>query len=496
MLDITLMKSGSYSIRQLTLICLLVYGLVAIKCSCQSVNWAVPPTLYTDINQIGCKLFQATGADRNSAIIDASGRVLVNATCDNITPFYKGWALLLDGSQIVGCIKDDGTCHIFKEKGFQVIKQQEFVTEGLITVKRKDGKPVYVDTQGNEIFGGNQNYYHIMPFSEGYAVVFKGPKNSCHIDKSGREINPEVKAGVKLTHATNFYNGVAYVWDDNGNYFEFDGSRCKETKMPHGKPDFLFRLSGEGNSVPYDAAVKREELPNVTISEVAGRYGYNYDNKTLLPCQFTSASLFYDQYAIVKMDNGKCGILHYCPESEGSFGISVLSSLPIQYERNNEPVACQFKISSMPSQWQKDEQGVNVSVDDNLVRDLGDGVYEFDFMPFPECDGNFRVSIKSQGLLLYEDIIHYDFVKKAKEVIIPVQKETPQEVSQPAAEEKPKTKSSKPKTSETKKAETKKAETKKTESKKAETKKTETVKKNQDKQSKQEDKTIKQRKRR
>ncbi len=406
----------------------------AINCMAQSVEWNLSPEDFDDIQCIGKHIYLATNKDGKKTIIAnlVDGKFMSKVKCDDITPFYKNWALMLKYEEkkkrVIGCIAADGICNMF-EKPFYTLTGQEFYSEGLLTVENGHGEKVYIDYMGNEKIGTGKNYSRIKPFSEGFAVVFvNNNKESYYINKDGQspQIRSSLLNNVTLGQVTNFYQGKALMMGTSKDYFICDingeGEKLSQKPKDIAKSfDYLYRYIFNGGDVlktpPYDPDYKGEEntivKPIVEGKGNKSRYGYVLanGNTTVIPCQFLFAGPFVDGFAIVKMIEGKCGILQYSSESVAQFSVTPVQKT-IQYDKPFEVVSCSFSVS--PAQWHGHSiQAELADSKDMLVTTDGNGRFSFSFAP----DGKhsketFNINLLSNGIVLGSCSIIIEFQKK------------------------------------------------------------------------------------
>lgn len=433
----------------------------------QTFTWSVLPSQhYTAIQPIGFNLFKVTDQNSKQGVISHDGQVIFETICDEITPFYRQWALLIkyDGKRrvVVGCLSVDGTCHRFNDT-FYTLKGLEFYSEGFLPVENRKKAKVYIDYTGNECIGTKEKFYRITPFCEGMAVVFVNEKKSILIDRKGKPVSIIVSgvSGITLTHAFNAYQGVALVWDDDGNYFNYNlkNKTVSRTSRPSETVsyDYLYRPSDIGKIIPYDEAYVGNKDNMVSPIVIDGKYGYELikDNKILLPCQFAEARSVVDGYAIVKMMDNECGILEYEFGDSMVFEITPVNKV-IQYF-DGETVACEFKVK-IPDALNGQDINVLVKGVPDLLCTGGD-IYAFSCKPGSSTQ-SFAVSIVSQGLELFQSNLDYSFIKKEKVPEQPKVKPENQKVSEERSNKQP--------GSDTKKQDNKKSDNKSKDKKKDE----------------------------
>lgn len=404
----------------------------AINGLAQSVEWALYPNNYEGIQCIGKNLFKVTQQDGLLTISspDANGRIESVTSCDEITPFYMNWALLIkheeEKRRVVGSISLEGTCNLFKAV-YYTLTNQEFYSEGLLTVENDKGEKVYVDYQGNEIINTGKKYSRIKPFSEGFAVVLNNKKSS-YINQAGQilQIRSSLLNNVELIRVMNFYQGRALMMGKNKDYFicDVEGNGEKLSQKPESmdkNEDFLYRYVSNSEDVlktpPYDPVYKGEMNTMVKLNvEGKGkntRYGYTIakDDKTMLPCQFSLAEPFIDGFAIVKKTDGNRGILHLLPDAITEFNVSAVDQT-IQFDKPVEPITCQFTIS--PVDWRGSQIQAQLSEHDGVeVRSEGNGLFSFVYYPREQnSQKTFKICLLSEGILLATHSITIEFKKK------------------------------------------------------------------------------------
>jgi len=401
----------------------------AVNGTAQPVEWAVPPADYSDIQCIAKHTFKAVRGDQLTILSTCdSHQIEPKFVCDEVTRFYKNWALLIkhvgERRQVIGCLSSDGTCNVF-DKSFYTLANQEFYSEDFLTVENSKGEKVYIDHQGNEMIGLGKKYYRIKPFSEGFAVAFHNEKESHYINTEGQrhQIRSPLFNNVKLTLVTNFYQGKALMVGKNKDYFICDVNG-KGEKLPQ-KPkdiedDYLYRFINNGTvqkTIPYDPDYSGEKNQIVKLKiEGKGketRYGYvtGDGNETVLPCQFALAEPFTDGFAVVKTADGKYGILKLLSGDATEFSIKPVLNT-IQYDKPLDKVICQFKVS--PAKWNGNQlQAEVVTPKVGEVKSQEDGLFSFAYYPAGKhSKETFNINVLSEGLLLETTSVNIEFKQK------------------------------------------------------------------------------------
>jgi len=389
--------------------------LCTVGAKSQGVYWSMQPRSYQSIERIAPGLYKAVQQDK-VGVIDAKGGIVVPLEHTQIEPFYEGRALLVvkegDKEQVTGVLTSDGTYKAFP-KAYYLLAGQKFYSEGKLTVQDERQRRGYIDDQGSPVLGFDKGYTKIKPFTEGYASVFKGNSyqlinhqgDACHIMLGVNQVNG----------GTNVYQGKAIVWDTNGDVFEYMPATggCRKVAKPSLMTlDYLYCLtvvSHRSKQLPYDA-VKPSAKGLAPVSE-GGKYGYVMGGKTLIAPQFTAATQFEDDIAVVTI-GGKCGLLRY-DGSQASFSLEA-SEVAYDYAPG-ETVTCGFSLT-VPQAWRN--SGLKVSLTDEETRssvpvtDHGQNEYSFKCKPMGNS-GVYQVGVYSaDGMLLWSGEQAYVFKKK------------------------------------------------------------------------------------
>ena len=399
----------------------------------QSVEWSLSPVEYKDIKCIGKQIYKMANENGHLTImtIRANGKAESIVTCDETTPFYESWALLIqregEKRRVIGCLSSNGAYHLF-DNVFYTLANQEFFSEGFLTVENGKGEKVYIDYMGNEKIVTGKNTSRITPFSEGFAVVFvNNDEESYYINKDGQspQIRSSLLNNVTLGQVTNFYQGKALMMGKSKDYFicDINGNGEKLSKRPDvaNSLDYLYRIINNGEEVhkipPYDSDYKGED--NVVVKlKVAGkgkqtRYGYDFveGNNTMLPCQFAHAEPFIDGFAIVKMANGQFGILKYLSEPAVDFRITPIKKV-LEYDKPLDKVNCQFMC--LPAEWHGTQLQAEVTnLKDIVVASEGNGLFSFTYHPAGKSSNvAFNINLLAEGILLCTDTIIIEFKQK------------------------------------------------------------------------------------
>lgn len=383
----------------------------------QTVVWDMAPADYSAINRIAPDLYKVAKGNL-LGLVHADGSKAVEVVCTEITPFYDGYALLIQTEggkdRVLGNITLTGKCHLFSDV-YYALEGQWFYSEGLLSVEDDEGRKGYVDDRGHKIVGFDDGYSIIKPFSEGYATVFKNKKYAL-IDKNGNKEIMIIGIG-EVWGGTNVYDGKALIWDTSGKFYAYNVNtkKCTPARKPKtNNVDYLYCFADITNrrfEIPYANAPSGQR--GVGPIAGGGKYGYALNNKVILPPQFDKASQFEDDHAVVSLD-GKFGILRYVGDSKG-FSVSTDSTM--QSYTSGRSVDCKF-VLDVPEAWKNQPLSVTVKDGETVIpASANDGGVEYAFSYKPnDNEKTFVASVSSGNLMLLESPVSYTFKKRVMEL--------------------------------------------------------------------------------
>ena len=392
-----------------------------ISTNAQLITWSVKPGIYTNIEPCwGDMYFVYQG--NSIGVINGDGRVIVSPDASRITGFYGGYALVLklDGGRerIIGVLTSEGTYNQVNDP-YYTIPNQEFFSEGFVTVTNPQGYVGYMNTHGSVDKQFDVTY--ATPYSEGYAAVGEGEDFSI-IDKRFNSLQINLPSMSPLYGGSNVYKGEAVVWDGNGSPFRFNvkNGRCdpindksikKATKSQQIDWDYLgcFSLiTNRAETVSYD--LPKRSSQTLSPTERGNKYGYEQNGKILLPFQFDLAEAFHGNYAVVKL-NGKPALLVLHNSTE-TFGAVPINS-EIIYKRNeSENLQHNFRIT-VPSLWNVEKIIAKTKNDNGIYIPTTNNEGSFEFLSDASEDGKkFSIELESDGLKLWSGDIAYNYMKQ------------------------------------------------------------------------------------
>lgn len=381
----------------------------AVSLRAQVITWSVKPGKYSKIEPCWQDLYFVYNSN-SMGVITGDGQIVVNPDADRITGFYNDLALVLKSEggkeRIMGILKTDGS--YLKVNGtYYTIPYQEFFSEGLLTVVTDKDQAGFMNVNGVIVKSFDTSF--ISPFSEGYAVVGEN-ENFTIVDKLFNAINIQLGTVAPIYGGSNVYNGQAIIWDANGKFYNYDVNRgvCRKVSEPKSLDyDYMYCfscISKRPQNVPYE---KLKRCPETfMITEQDYKFGYIYNNRIILPCQFEQAERFHGKYAIVK-NNGQYALLS-AHETNDNFSVKLDSE--IKYRKSaGKNLKHQFGIS-VPLLWNNESLGVRVKDENgNAVSIVNKGdSYEF------ISDGDsgtkkYTVEIESDGLNLWKGEMAYHY---------------------------------------------------------------------------------------
>ena len=384
----------------------------------QTVTWSTPPT-YDSLEEYGT-LYKIREHGK-VGLADKTGKSIITAQYDSITPFYNYLALALmyeSGKYAVKGIIDQQDFQISEVTGqYYITEKYPFFSEGKLVVYDASGKYGYMKPNGM-LFQPCQ-YTKAYPFYEGLACIHKNKNEISYLKEDGNELRTELETeGYVLLTGTSFNEkGEAFVQGK-----AVGVQRCIINTSGKIVRDAKISGSGKIKNYVYRKAVapaltinKNSVVPNADIQIITDgeKKGFSCNGHIILSAQLDDASLFKDGYAKVKID-GKYGILKL---SDSSFAGRLEKD--ILTVRNGESETVKY-IVSVPDEYAQSPISlriINGKTDDMELSPTSVVGKEriYTFTPHPVKDqkeANYKFIIQTEGLLLWEDMqqITYDFI--------------------------------------------------------------------------------------
>lgn len=401
----------------------------SVMANAQMAKWAVKPGIYEKIEPFWENLYLVYQQGK-VGIVDGTGNVVAPVEAQYVTGFYDGYALVLgkpnDGAKtpkpILGIVSKQGTYAKVSGEYF-TIPTQEFVSEGLLTARNAGGNVCYLDINGKLSHEIKENgvVENVFPFSGGYSFYFTSDaKNRVRIiDKSFRQITYKIDSNEYVRYAANWLGGVFMLWNTSGKSFmlkigENNNVAIEDKRFNKIKSLQLDYLGGYKDmtkapeSVTYDKMQRGRLLMTSTMQN--NRYGYTYNGKVVLPCQFDKADSMYGNSAIVVL-NGEYGLLTV-GNTNGEFRAAAINP-DMKFKKNeNTNIAHRFSLT-VPNFY--DNVSVRVFATDHKelrANRVDVNTFEFQSPRVEEGDKRYDVEVGYEGLKLWEGSIYYRYELK------------------------------------------------------------------------------------
>ena len=390
--------------------------LMLSNASAQSVEWLVAPE-YSEIEYFGPQMYKVK-KDGKVGIISTNGVTILRPEYDAINLFYEGRAIFVDrtpnGWMIKGVLAEDGSVHFAKGE-YYLLSDYMFYSEGLLTVSDGNGRYGYLDEKCQTAFEFTKD--EVRPFSEGFAAV--GNEETFHwINTSGEQILPRLENGGTPYGGTNFYNGKAYLWDEDGVFFILgDDGRTVRIENKDLVVDYLYRVgTDKGEDVDYAKYI--QSFSNQwTPEQRNGQWTFiSGSGKPLSPFQYDEVRRFSNGSAVAGYE-GKYGLLHVVDDN---------STFSTHTNKNNLVYSagmtcnCEFQLS-VPQKWLGQPITVTLKDPDTgnqiLIEKKGRNNYSFSYKPNSSSvqeNKDFRIEVKNNGIQLWQGQESFTFVQRTK----------------------------------------------------------------------------------
>lgn len=394
----------------------------------QTTDWLVRPE-YSRMSYFAPGMYKVK-ANGKYGVIDKEGKTVLEPKYDSIDPFYNGVAIFgnEEGQNFVvaGMISDEGEVTFIRDK-FYIIPDYPVFSEGYMPVMNARGLYGYIDEKGNPAFEFTKDV--TRPFVEGTASVGEGD-DFCWLTTDGEKYSMYLSDGSVPWGCSNFYDGAAYVWNDEGRIFRIgDDGRTVRIDKDEIYVDYLYRAYSDHKLEDDYTIYKPTPDDNWTPKSQNGYWTYvDRHGRTLSPYKYDEAKRFTDGVAMASQ-NGKWGLLHLVAEDEGSFAADVRKR-----SHNYNPgksVECEFSLS-VPQKW----RGRNYHVDvidiptgqKLQVNSSGKNRYRFSYSPEGrqgKDEHQFRVVVADNNSTIWGSDLEYEFNKVDQPVAQPAKKQAP-----------------------------------------------------------------------
>ena len=382
----------------------------------QSLEWLVSP-MFTDIKYFGPEMYKVT-KDGKVGIISTDGSTILRPDYDAINLFYEGRAVFVNRSAngwlVKGVLTEDGSVNYVKGD-YYLLNDYMFYSEGLLTVSDGNGRYGYLDEKCQPAFEFTKD--EVRPFSEGFAAV--GNEETFHwINTSGEQILPRLNNGGTPYGGTNFYDGKAYLWDEDGVFFVLGGDgRTTRIQNQELIVDYLYRIgTDKGEKVEY-SKYEQSFSNQWTPEQRNGQWTFiTGSGKPLSPFQYDEVQRFSNGSAVAATE-GKYGLLHVVDDNS-TFSTHANKSSHIFSA--GTACNCEFQLS-VPQKWR--DQPITVLLKDPdtgnqiSIENKGRNNYSFSYKPNPSSsqeNKDFRVEVKNNGIQLWQGQESFTFVQRTK----------------------------------------------------------------------------------
>lgn len=352
-------------------------------------------------------------------LINSQGRVVLSPEYDLISDFFEGMAVFgnytSDGIAIKGAVNEGNK--ISRVSGvYYLLNDYPFFSEGFIPVSDESGRYGYLDESCRPSFKfGNDE---TRPFSEGFAAVGEG--DDFHwLTTAGEEIYLTLPNGSYPYGGTNFYNGIAYLWDEYGeDFFILDASgNVRKIKPRELTVDYLYRVdSDKGADVDYR---EYKGLYNQVWkpAEKNGKWSYKDSKGNLLSSFQYDEVDFFQGVSARACVNGKWGLLQMVEDNASFYATS---DKKLHVFTSNKASDCSFQLS-VPDKW-KDEDLI-VSIKDPETGESFDlsrkqnNVYSFTYQPDQSkstVSKTFVIDVINNGVSIWQGEENYEFAQAIK----------------------------------------------------------------------------------
>lgn len=382
-----------------------------------STEWLVAPQ-YDQMEMFTPNLYKIV-SNGKTGLLARDGRVVLSPEYDLILDFYEGRAIFgnytSDGTTIKGTIDEENKInHVIGT--YYLLNDYPFFSEGFIPVIDESGRYGYLDENCRPAFKfGNDE---TRPFSEGFAAVGEG--DDFHwLTTTGEKIFLTLPNGSYPYGGTNFYNGIAYLWDEYGeDFFILDASGdIRKTKPRDLTVDYLYRVDTNlGSSINY---IKPNNRYNQSWkpTQKNGKWSFIDSKGNLLSSyQYDEVDYFQGESARANV-NGKWGLLHIVEDMSTFF---TKSDKKTHVFTNKKGSDCTFQLS-IPDKW--NEENLIVSLKDPETGESLDlskrpnNVYAFTYFPDKNKTSfskTFAIDVIKDDVIIWQGEESFDFAQAIK----------------------------------------------------------------------------------
>lgn len=383
----------------------------------KTTEWLVTPQ-YDQMEIYSPQLYKIA-KNGKYGLLNSEGKVVLSPEYDMISNFYEGIAVFgnytSDGIAMKGTVNEENIIN-YCNGNYYFHKDYPFYSEGMIPVIDGSGRYGYLDESCRPAFKFSND--ETRPFSEGFAAVGEG--DDFHwLTSSGEKIFLTLPNGSYPYGGTNFYDGIAYLWDEYGeDFFILDASGdIKKIKPRELTVDYLYRVdTNNGSEISYSKNNSRyNKMWEPTRKN--GKWSYTDSKGNLLTSyQYDDADYFQGESARANI-NGKWGLIQIMEDDESFF---VKSDKKVHVFTSKKGSECEFQLS-VPDKWK--DKSLIVSVKDSETGEKIElnqrpgNIFSFNYQPDRSkstLSKTFTIDVKNDDVLLWQGEENYDFAQAIK----------------------------------------------------------------------------------
>lgn len=408
------MKANKYLIKSVLSLSALVTGGPVMA---DTTEWLVAPQ-YERIDNYTPDLYKIV-KNGKTGVLNTDGKILLSPDYDMILDFHEGIAVFgnytSDGAVIKGTINEGNEIN-YCSGTYYLLNDYPFYSEGFIPVLDESGRYGYLDESCRPAFKFSKD--ETRPFSEGFAAVGEG--DDFHwLTNTGEKIFLSLPNGSYPYGGTNFYNGIAYLWDEYGEDFfilEATGD-IRKIKPRELTVDYLYRVdSDKGSAVNYTKYDQRYDR-TLTPSQKNGKWAFaDSKGRSLSVYQYDELDYFQGGSARASVD-GKWGLLQVVEDKETFYAKADKRRHVFSSKKGSD---CSFQLS-VPEKWKNETLIVSVKDPETGetfdLRKRSDNVYVFTYQPDKSkttLSKTFVIDVKKDDAMLWQGEQNYDFAQAIK----------------------------------------------------------------------------------
>ncbi len=382
-----------------------------------STEWLVPPQ-YDQIEFYTPELYKIV-KNGKSGLLNTEGKIVLNPDYDLILDFYDGIAVFgnytSDGAVIKGTVNEENIINLCSGH-YYLLNDYPFYSEGFIPVLDESGLYGYLDESCRPAFKFSKD--ETRPFSEGLAAVGEG--DDFHwLTTTGEKIFLSLPNGSYPYGGTNFYNGIAYLWDEYGeDFFILDASGdIRKIKPRNLTVDYLYRVdSDQGSTINYNKYIGRYDR-TWKPSQKNGKWSYTDAKGNILSTyQYDDVDYFQGESARANV-NGKWGLIQIVEDQESFYTKTDKKRHVFTSKKGSD---CSFQLS-VPEKWKNENLIVSIKDPDTGetfdLHKTKNNVYAFTYQPDKSqtsMSKTFVIEVKNDDVMLWQGEEKYDFAQAIK----------------------------------------------------------------------------------